>query len=70
MAISHKFKKGESLFATTLNGAISTGTGETITLTSVTGLPTDTEITLTFNRVDADGNANAFSLMERITGTI
>jgi len=70
MAISHKFKKGESLFATTLNGAISTGTGETITLTSVTGLPTDTEITLTFNRVDSDGNANASSLMERITGTI
>ena len=69
MAITDKFKKGESLFATTLVSGISTGTGETITLASVTGLPTDTEITLTFDRVDATDVATP-SKTERITGTI
>ena len=69
MAITDKFKKGESLFATTLVSGISTGTGETITLASVSGLPTSTEITLTFDRVDATDVATP-SKMERITGTI
>ena len=69
MAISDKFKKGESLFSTTLSSSISTGTGETITPASVSGLPTDTEITLTIDRVDANGTATPASL-ERITGTI
>ena len=69
MAITDNFKKGESLFSTTLVSGISTGTGETITLNSVSGLPTDTEITLTFDRVDSDGEETASS-MERITGTI
>lgn len=69
MAITHKFKKGESLFSTTLSASISTGTGETITLASVTGLPTDTEITITIDRVDSNGNATPAKL-ERITGTI
>lgn len=69
MAITHKFKKGESLFSTTLSASISTGTGETITPASVVGLPTDTEITLTIDRVDANGNATPAKL-ERITGTI
>ena len=70
MAITDKFKKGESLFATTLSSGISTGTGETITLASVSGLPTDTEMTLTFNRIDGDGVVNTSTEMERITGTI
>ena len=69
MAITDKFKKGESLFSTTLSSGIGTGTGETITLASVTGLPTDTEITLTLDRVDANGTETP-SNMERITGTI
>jgi hypothetical protein len=69
MAIQHKFKKGESLFSTTLSASISTGTGETITLASVSGLPTDTEITITVDRVDANGNDTPAKL-ERITGTI
>lgn len=69
MAIQHKFKKGKSLFSTTLVGAISTGTGETIELASVTGLPTDTEITLTLDRIDANGDATP-TKMERITGVI
>ena len=33
-------------------------------------MPTDTEITLTFNRVDANGSAQDSSEVERITGTI
>lgn len=69
MAISDLWKKGESLFSTTLSAGISTGTGETITLESVSGLPTDTEITLTFDRVDANGTETP-TKMERITGTI
>lgn len=69
MAITHKFKKGESLFSTTLSSSIGTGTGETITPASVSGLPTDTEITLTIDRVDTNGTATPAKL-ERITGTI
>jgi hypothetical protein len=69
MAQTDKFRKGKSLFSTTLSSGIGTGTGETITLASVTGLPTDTEITLTIDRVDASGNETPAKL-ERITGTI
>ena len=69
MAQSHKFRKAKSLFTTTLSAGISTGTGETITPNSVSGLPTDTEITLTVDRVDASGTATP-TKMERITGVI
>lgn len=69
MAITDKFKKGESLFSTTLQSGIGTGTGDTITLGSTTGLPTDTEITLTFDRVDSNGT-DLGNQVERITGTI
>ena len=68
--MAEKFKKGKSNFATTLVTGIGTGTGDTITLNSTTGLPTDTEITLTFNRVTSGGVVNSTSVMERITGTI
>ena len=64
------FKKGKSNFATTLVTGIGTGTSETITLNSTVGLPTDTEITLTFNRVTSGGTVNSTSVMERIVGTI
>jgi hypothetical protein len=65
-----KFRKKKSNFATTLVTGIGTGTGDTITLNSTSGLPTDTEITLTFNRVTSAGAVNSTSLVERITGTI
>lgn len=69
MSQQHKFRKGKSLFSTTLSVGISTGTGETIALSSTVGLPTDTEITLTFDRVDADGGATPVKV-ERITGIV
>ena len=69
MAQAHKFRKAKSLFTTTLSAGISTGTGETITPNSVAGLPTDTEITLTIDRVDSSGTATP-TLTERITGII
>lgn len=68
--MADKFRKTKSNFATTLVTGIGTGTGDTITLNSTTGLPTDTEITLTFNRVTSGGVVNSTSIMERITGTI
>ena len=58
-----------SLFSTTLSSSIGIGTGETITLASVTNLPTSTEITITIDRVDSSGTATP-SKMERITGTL
>jgi len=69
MAQSDLFRKTKSLFASTLSTGIGTGTGDTITPASVSGLPTDTEITLTFDRVDSTGTATP-DKMERITGTI
>ncbi len=69
MSQTDLFRKAKSLFSTTLSVGIGTGTGETITPASVSGLPTDTEVTLTFDRVDADGNSTP-TKMERITGTI
>jgi len=67
--MSDYFKKAKSLFSTTLSVGISTGTSETISLASVVGLPTDTQITLTLDRVDADGTSTP-SKTERITGNI
>lgn len=62
-------RKYKSLFSTTLASGIGTGTGDTLTLSSVTGLPTDTPITITVDRVDSEGNTTPTKL-ERITGTI
>lgn len=61
-------RKYLSLYSSTAN-TFSTGEGVTITPTSVVGLPTDTEITLTFDRVDSSGTKTP-SKMERIRGTI
>ena len=69
MAQVNKLRKAKSLFSTTLSTGIGTGTGDTLTPNSVTGLPTDTEVTLTIDRIDSGGTATP-SLMERITGTI
>ena len=68
-SINDKLKKYKSLFSTTLSTGIGTGTSDTITPATVTGLPTDTAITLTIDRVDASGTATP-SKMERITGVI
>lgn len=61
-------RKYKSLYSSTSN-SFGTGEGVTITPSSVVGLPTDTEIVLTFDRVDSGGTATP-SLMERIRGTI
>lgn len=61
-------RKYKSLYSSTCS-TFSTGEGVTITPASVTGLPTDTEITLTFDRVDSSGTKTP-SKMERIRGTI
>lgn len=68
-AITDLLKKYKSLFSTTLSVGIGTGTSDTITPASVSGLPTDTLITLTFDRVDSGGVATPTKL-ERIQGII
>lgn len=68
MANSDKLRKYKSLYSSTTN-SFGTGTSETITPQSVVGLPTDTNITLTFDRVDSSGTATP-SKMERIKGLI
>lgn len=62
-------KKYLSLFSTTLSTGIGTGTGDTITPASVSGLATDTAVTLTIDRVDSGGVATP-TKMERIKGVI
>lgn len=61
-------RKYKSLYSSTTN-TFSTGESVTITPASVVGLPTDTEITLTFDRVDGSGTKTP-DKMERIRGTI
>ena len=66
--MSDLFRKYKSLYSSTSN-TFSTGEDVTITPASVVGLPTDTEITLTFDRVDSSGNKTP-DKMERIRGTV
>jgi len=68
-SINDKLRKYKSLFSTTLSTGIGTGTSDTITPATVTGLPTDTAITLTIDRVDSSGIATP-SKLERIKGII
>lgn len=56
------FRKTKSLYSATTN-SFSTGEGETITPSSVAGLPTDTQMVLTFDRTVS-------GKLERILGTI
>lgn len=63
------FRKSKSLYSSTSN-SFGTGTGVTITPSSVSGLPTDTQIVLTFDRVDTNGTAVPGNKIERILGTI
>lgn len=67
-AATDKFRKKRSNFSTTLNGSIGSSDA-TITLASTSGLPTDTGVTLTIDRVDANGNSTP-TKMERVTGVI
>lgn len=61
-------RKKKSRFATTLNGGIGSG-DTTITLNSTSGLPTDTAITLTIDRVDANGVSQG-SKIETVIGVV
>lgn len=63
-----KVRKYKSLYSSICN-TFAVGEGETITPASVTGLPQDTEITLTFDRVDFAGNKTP-AKMERIRGKV
>ncbi len=67
-AATDKLRKKKSLFSTTLNGFINSSAA-TIALASASGLPTDTAITLTIDRVDVNGVSTP-SLLERVTGVI
>lgn len=66
-AVTDKFRKVKSLFSTTTTAGIDDTTG-TIPLNSVSGLPTDTGITVTIDRVDSDGVATG--RLERAICTI
>jgi hypothetical protein len=61
-------RKKKSNFSTTLNGAIDDSV-QTIALNSTSGLPTDTAITLTIDRIDANGTSTP-TKKERVTGVI
>jgi len=68
--MANHFYKARSLFQTTLSADIGTGTGSTITLNSTVGLPTDTYVTLTFDRIASDGVTLTPDSMERIRGLV
>lgn len=61
-------RKKKSNFSTTLSSSIDDSTS-TIAIASKSGLPTDTGVTLTIDRVDANGNSTP-STMERVTGIV
>lgn len=61
-------RKKKSNFSTTLSSSID-DTTSTVPISSKSGLPTDTGITLTIDRVDANGNSTP-TKMERITGIV
>lgn len=67
-ANSDKFRKKKNLFSTTLNGGI-TDVATSLTAASLTDVPTDTAVTVTVDRVDANG-ASTPSLREDITGVV
>ena len=67
-ANTDKFKKVEGKFSTTLAGSLAQS-ATSVSLSSAAGLPTDTAVTLTIDRVDGNGTATP-SKEEVITGTI
>lgn len=65
---TNKFRKKKSLYIGNLE--VGVNDAETsLTFTSLAGLPTDTAITLTLDRVDANGDRTP-TLMERVTGVV
>ncbi len=68
-ANSDKFRKAQGNFSTTLASDIS-DSATTIALSSTSGLPTDTAITLMIDRVDASGDDQASSEWELVTGVV
>jgi hypothetical protein len=67
--MANLLRKYLSLYSSTSN-SFGTGTGETITPNSVSGLPTDTELILTFDYHKSDGSLQDASKIERIRGQI
>lgn len=67
-AATDKFIKGARRFSTTLSGSIDDSV-TTIPLTSVVGLPTDTAVVITIDRVDSSG-VETLSNEEVIVGTV
>lgn len=67
-ANTDKFRKKKNTFSTNLNGAITAG-ATTLTCDSLSGVPTDTAVTITVDRVDAN-DVSTPSLREDITGVV
>lgn len=67
--INDKLRKYKSRFSTTLSIGIGTGTSDTLTPATVTGLPTDTAITIFIDRVDSTGTKTPTKL-EAIKGVV
>lgn len=68
-ANTDKLRKKKSNFSTTITSGIS-NSDTTIPLNSATGLPTDTAVTLTLDRIDGGGTVKSSALWERVTGVI
>lgn len=67
-ANTDKFRKKKNLFSTTLNGGI-TADATSLTCNSLSGVPTDTAITITIDRVDANGLSTP-TYREDVTGVV
>lgn len=67
-ANTDKFRKKKNTFSTNLNGSI-TNNATSLTCDSLTGVPTDTAVTITIDRVDAN-SVSTPSLREDVTGVV
>lgn len=68
-ANTDKFRKTYGNFSTTLSGDIASD-ATTIGLSSASGLPTDTAVTLIIDRIDSDDEVQDSSSWELVTGVI
>lgn len=67
-ANTDKFRKKKNLFSTNLDGSI-TDSDTTLSCDSLAGVPTDTAVTITIDRVDINGTSTP-SAREDITGVV
>lgn len=67
-ANTDKFRKKKNLFSTTLNGGIESDS-TSLTCNSLSGVPTDTAVTMTIDRVDANGTSTP-TKREDFTGVV